>query len=158
VLGRLRWGGLHGGASHCAQALERVQVERVPIGQLEGVAGRARAEDRGRQRLAQVRDVDLDHLRRAVRRLVAPQGIEQRLDRDDAPGIEEEAREERALLAAPEDGWPSLDADLERPQDAELRRRSPTLPNVGTRANRGPLRPRKLEAAGAAVHLPVRRL
>ena len=66
-------------ASACAsvgdRALEAGEVELV-VADLEQVAGSTRVEPRLRQRLAQLRDVDLHHLLRRVRHVLAPEGVD----------------------------------------------------------------------------------
>jgi hypothetical protein len=135
ALGRQRVSALERRAAGRAQALELVQVEDVLAGQLECIARRTRAQQRRRQRLTQVRDVDVDHLDRAVGRLL-PERVEQVVDRHGAPGIEQEAREHSTLLTSPERDRLPVGPDLERTQDAEGRCRAASLPSVGARANR----------------------
>ena len=89
-----------------AQALEADQVHRLGR-QVERVAGRARHEQALRQHLAQHRDVDLDHLRCARGRILAPEVLDEPADRHRAVGVEQQPRQERTLRPAAErDGQP----------------------------------------------------
>ena len=62
-------------------------------------AGHERA---GRQQLAELRHVDLDHLDRGVRHSGAPEVVDQPVHGDDASGVEEQASEQRLLLVRAE--------------------------------------------------------
>ena len=82
------------------QALEAHRVDGVAR-QLQLVAAAAR-DDQGAvavERPPQVRDVELHHLRRAGRRLVAPQPLRETVRRHRPPRLEREHREHRPLLA-----------------------------------------------------------
>ena len=80
------------------RALEAGQVELV-VADLEQVAGSACLQPRLRKRLPQLRDVDLHHLLRRVRHVLAPEGVDDLLAGDGAVRVQEQDREERPLLA-----------------------------------------------------------
>ncbi len=63
----------------------------------------------------QVRHVELHHLRRARRRLLAPQPLRQAVRRHRPPHLEREHRENRPLLAGAQLDGPIPEANLERP-------------------------------------------
>ena len=85
------------------EALEAADVEIAPIAEPQLVAAPARDDLRaiggGRERLAEVRDVALDHLRRAGRRGLTPQPVDQLLGRDRHALAQREHRQERPRLA-----------------------------------------------------------
>ena len=54
------------------------------------------------ERLAQMRDVTLEHVRRRLRRRVAPEVVDQAVRRDDLVRVQEEKREHCPLLRAAE--------------------------------------------------------
>ena len=63
----------------------------------------------------QVRHVELHHLRRARRRLLAPQPLRQAIRGNRPPHLEREHREDRPLLAGAQLDRPIPEANLERP-------------------------------------------
>src|SRR5205807_6395651 len=79
----------------CCKRLEAVDVE-LALDHPELVAGRPCHEPLRAERLPELRDVDLERLRRAARRLLAPELVDEPLGRHDAVPVEEEKREERA--------------------------------------------------------------
>ncbi len=121
--GRLRVAAQQRRAAAPAQGLEAVQVDRVGL-DLERVAASPRAQHAVRQHLAQLRDVDLDHLGRRLRRGLAPQLVDQRLDGDRAVGVQEQAGQQSARLAAAESERRRVGACLERTQQPEVHERS----------------------------------
>ena len=92
--------GLARGARLIGQLLEAAEV-RLVRGGASQVAGRARLDRVGPERLPQLGDVDLHDLVRARGRL-APEVVHERVHGDDAAGLEQQPREQRARLAARE--------------------------------------------------------
>ena len=84
------------------------------------VPGRLGNEHVGAERLAQLRDVHLQGVRGRPRRRLAPQLVDQPLHRDDLVPAQEQCREQRPLLRAPESEGAAAEAHLERAEDQEL--------------------------------------
>ena len=84
------------------QPLEPDEVDGRRI-DLDRVTGRSRAEHPLGQDLTQLRDVDLHHLLRRLGNLLAPEVVDEPLGRDRPVGVEQQAREQRALLASCKD-------------------------------------------------------
>ena len=101
------------GLARLAQVLEAGQVDRL-AGQLHGVAGRAGHEHALREHLAEHRDVDLDHLRRARRRALAPEVLHEPAHRHRATRLEQQARQQRPLCPAAEGDRLPVALDLQR--------------------------------------------
>ena len=88
---------------------------------MEDVAGRPRLDPLRAERLPELRHVDLEHLVRARRHRIGPDCLDERLDRDDAPRVEQEPGEQRAGLADREvDDSAALAGDLERAEQPEV--------------------------------------
>ena len=88
---------------------------------MEDVAGRPRLDPFRAEGLSELRHVDLEHLVRARGHRIGPDRLDERLDGDDAPRVEQEAGEERARLADREvDDSAVLAGDLERAEQAEV--------------------------------------
>ncbi|MEZ5100241.1 MAG: hypothetical protein R3C15_10680 [Thermoleophilia bacterium] len=98
---------------------EAVEVERLAA-RIEHVARSPRPHQPLRQLPAQLGDEDLHHLRGALGRVVAPEGVDEPRDRDDATGLEEQEREKRLLLPAREPDGSVVACDLQRAKDPEL--------------------------------------
>src|SRR5205807_308498 len=81
------------------QRLEAAEVVLVPLG-AERVARRARLDPLRPERPAELGHVHLEHLWRARRRRVAPEALDERLGRDDASRVQEQARERAEDAAA----------------------------------------------------------
>ena len=117
-------------------ALEPGEVELVRL-ELEGVARRARVQLRGGQHLAQLRDVDLHHLLRGLRDVLAPEVVDDPVERDRAVGVEEQEREERPLLACRDLQRRMTIEHLQRAEQAkvhlETRSTLPRRPRGGSR-------------------------
>ena len=79
------------------RALETGDVELV-LAHLEHVARAACVQSRLRQRLPQLRDLDLHHLLRRVRNVLAPERVDELFARDRAVRVQEQDRKERPLL------------------------------------------------------------
>ena len=80
------------------------------------------AEAAGSERLAELRDVDLNALYGLRGRAAVPEVLDQAIARDDLVGVQEEQREQPPLLGGAERDRTTLVDDLERPEDAELQR------------------------------------
>ena len=117
--GGRRLAGLERRAARAAQPVEAHDVDRLRV-DLDEVAGRAREEHVGRQQLAQLRDVDLDHLRRRVGHGVAPEVVDEAVDRDRAVGRHEQPGQQRPLLEAAERERRAAVEHLHRAEQAEL--------------------------------------
>lgn len=72
------------------------------------------------ERLAEMRDVALEHVHRRLWRRVAPDLIDQPVGRDDLIRVQEEQRENSPLLRAAERERSPIRSDLERAQDVEF--------------------------------------
>jgi hypothetical protein len=74
------------------------------------------------ERLAELRDVDVDAVEGARRRRFLPERVDQPVTRDDLAGVEEKECEQRPLLACAQlERLPAV-AHLERAEDAEFDR------------------------------------
>ena len=107
------------------------------VAQVERVAA-AVGDDRRAvavQQRPQVGDVELEHLRRARRRVLAPQALDQRVGRHRAAGPQGEHREHRPLLAGAQLDGPVTEPKLDRTQKPQIHR-EPTLRLVDRRVNR----------------------
>ena len=107
------------GRAFAAQRREAHGVDRLRIGGDE-VAGRLGAQHVGGQHLAQLRDVDLDHLRCRRGHVLAPQVVDQPMHRDRAVGAEHQPRQQRALLAAAKRERRRAVVCLQRAEDPKL--------------------------------------
>ena len=101
------------------ELLEPVEVERVPL-ELDQVARGPRAQQPGGQQLAQLRDQDLHHLGSGVGDVVAPEVVDQPIDRHHPSGIEQQQRQQRPLLACRQLYGPGLIDRLERPENPKV--------------------------------------
>jgi hypothetical protein len=108
------------------ELLEAVQVDLVRA-ELQRVAGPLRHDRLAAfpERLPELRDADLQRGQPRLRLLVAPQLFEQAAARDRLVGVQEEDRQQRALLRAVDRHGPSTVDDLERPQHPEFHRPPP---------------------------------
>ena len=107
-------------------ALEGQQVEfgggeadEVPGALRQHELGAAEGGGRRRQRLAQVRHVDLERARRPVVGLVAPQRVDDAVDGDHVVDLDQEQRQEAPRPDPAEWERDPVDRDLEGPADAE---------------------------------------
>jgi hypothetical protein len=99
-----------------ARAVELVRLDAQQVARL------ARDESPLAELLAQARDVDLDALGRRARRPLRPQVIDQPRSRDDLVRMQQQDREQRALLSRPEvQRAPVLD-HLQRAKEPEFHR------------------------------------
>ena len=88
---------------------------------------------------AKLRDVDLDGVLGAVRRRIAPQGVDQPVGRDDLVRMQEQQFEEGADLAGLDRDWPIRSGHVERTQDPKLHPRigpREAIANLGRGRNR----------------------
>ena len=83
---------------------ERLRPVHVQLGRVDAnqVAGRLRDDPVGAEHLSQLRDEVLERGRGRSRRLLAPERLDQPVGGDRSPRVEQEQREEGALLRAPE--------------------------------------------------------
>jgi hypothetical protein len=134
-----------------AQAGEAGDVDRFRR-EREHVAGRSRQQDLGRQHLAQLRHVELHHLDRRLRRVVAPEVVDEPLDRDGPVDVEHQPGEQRARPAAAELERHRAVGSLERSEDAELHCCSgQRYTRVSARARSPPPAARRRARAGSSA-------
>jgi hypothetical protein len=76
------------------------------------------------QRLTQIRDVHLHGLRRAAGRLLSPQLVDQTINRDDLPPMQQQHRQQSPLLWGPERQRPIIVDHLQRPKDSEFKQQT----------------------------------
>ena len=108
------------------ESLEALEIELVLL-HLDAIAGRFGLHAVPAERLAQVRDVDLHRLLCRLRPLILPERVDQALGGDDLVRVQEEHRQQRAVLGACQ-GHHSLPVDhVEWTEDPELHR-SATVP------------------------------
>ena len=101
------------------QRFEALQVELAWLDD-EPVAGSARLDSAGAERLAEPGDVDLERLDRRGRRLLAPERVDQGLARHRFARAQQQSRQDRALLRASDVDRAAVRADLDRPKDPEF--------------------------------------
>src|SRR5262249_59602315 len=96
-----RPGGTAGGeplATLAGKPFESVEIQ-LSFLEVKRVARRLRREPLGGDRLAKLRDVDLERLRRRLGRVVAPERVDQLRDGNDAVPVQQQQGEQRARLA-----------------------------------------------------------
>ena len=104
------------------ELLEALGVE-LAIAHAQRVAGLGRREDvRIAERLAQARDVHLDRLHGAARRVLAPQRERQPLGAHRLVGVQEQDGEHRPRLVAAKRDLARGTADRDRPEDQKVHR------------------------------------
>ena len=96
--------------------LDRVDVLWIGCEPIAAVVADDDVADRG----PEVRDVRLQRRARPGRRLVAPDAVDQRVDRDRLPHLRRQQREHRALLRAAQANVAAVAQDFERAEDANL--------------------------------------
>ena len=108
-------------------ALEAVRVDllgrdREPVARAvaDEQRGRRAAVAAGLQERAQVRHADGERARGDVARDALPGRLEQRVGRHGPAGVEQQPREDRALLRAGRGGARGRPGDLDRAEDAEV--------------------------------------
>jgi hypothetical protein len=106
------------------EALEAADVELAPVAEPQLVAAPAGddlgAVARGRERLADVRDVALDHLGSGRRRGLAPEPVDQLVGGHRRPLAEREHRQQRARLARADRDRLIAVAGLHRSEDSKI--------------------------------------
>jgi hypothetical protein len=119
------------------QPLEAQRVDRVR-GRAQLVAAAAGQDLRhvAAEQLAQLRDVELHHLRCARRRLLAPQPLDQAIGRDRRVGPQRQHRQHRALLGGAQRDGPSVDAGLDQSEEPDFHARP--YPHAGAGRNAEP--------------------
>jgi hypothetical protein len=105
--------------------LESVEIELLPL-EHDRISRRPRVERSRGQHLTQVRDVDLHHLLRRLGHVLAPELVDDALDRERPVGVDEKERQEGALLAAPQPHLALSVANLERSKDSKVHPRAPS--------------------------------
>src|SRR5207244_10767611 len=101
------------------ELLESVEVELALLDP-QLVPRRPRDEPLRSERLPQLRDVHLQRLRRARRRRLAPELLDEPVGRDDVVPVQEQEREQRTRLRRAPPEPPAADDDVERPEKAKL--------------------------------------
>ena len=96
--------------------LDRVHVLRIGYEPIAAVVADDDVADRG----PEVRDVRLQRRARPGGRLVAPDAVDQRVDRDRLPHLRREQREHRALFRAAQANVDAVAQDFEGPEDANV--------------------------------------
>src|SRR4029450_2547623 len=86
----------------------------------QSIAGRLRLDDFWAERLSQLRDEVLQGGRRRPRRLLTPDRVDQTINRDNPPGLEQEQRQNCALLLAAQQEGTRLIGDLEWSEDSKV--------------------------------------
>ena len=106
-------------ASRSPERVEAVEVElaRVNTQQVAGCLGR---DALGAEQLPQLRDVPLQRLARSRCRLLLPERVDQSIARDDAVRLQQEQREQRALLLPTQVEREPVRSHLERAEKTEL--------------------------------------
>ena len=108
------------------------QVELLGLEPHE-VARRARLDHVRAERLPQLGDEVLERRRRGRGRIVLPQRLEETVGRDDPSRLEQQHREQRALLRAAELDRLSVSTGLERTEDGEFDQRAKVVAPCGCR-------------------------
>ena len=103
--------------------LESVRIE-LPRLQLEHVPAASGHEQTITQGLAQIRDVHLHGLCRAAGRALSPQLIDQAINRDNLPPVQQQHRQHSPLLWGPERQRTIVVDDLQRPKDSEFEQKT----------------------------------
>jgi hypothetical protein len=98
---------------------EALQVELARV-EDDPIARAACLDPVGAERLAEPGDVDLERLDRRGRRLLAPQCVDEGVPRDCLARTQQQRRQQRALLRAPQVDRAAVRAGLDRPQDPEF--------------------------------------
>src|SRR5439155_13928282 len=101
------------------ELFEAVDVE-LTFADPQLVSGRPRDEPLRPERLAKLRDIDLECFRRPRRRLVAPEVVHEPVGRHDLVPVKQKEREERAEFRGSKVDRFAADDDLERPEKPEL--------------------------------------
>ena len=103
------------------RALEALAIELAFL-DTQHVAGRP-GDEPVAELLPEQGDVVTDDFGRGRRRRLAPELVDEAIDRDRFVGVQKQQRDQRELPAAPEAENPTLVNDLERTEDSELQAR-----------------------------------
>jgi hypothetical protein len=103
------------GAGAYDRLLEAFEVE-LAVGDANQVAGRPLDDQVAAERLAQLGGVNLERRRGRLRLLDAPQLLDQAVTRDGIVGMQEQKRQEGALLRTSDPHDPAVLLDLQRPE------------------------------------------
>ena len=106
-------------APRSGEALKPIGIDLVGVG-LERVAPATGDEHALAELLAQVGDVDLHGLGRGLGRALAPELVDDPVDRDDLAPMKQQDREHRALPGSAKGNRSPIDQNLERTEDAEF--------------------------------------
>ena len=124
------------------QPLEEPKIELVGL-DVDPVSRRARDDQALWEDLAQLRDEVLKHVRRRLRRPLAPELVDQSIGRDHLAVIDQEQGKEGSLLLARERNGGTAVDDLEGAEDPKLEHPlvvhdllPPTMPDQAPRAER----------------------
>ena len=117
------------------ERLEAGRVERVVL-ELKRVAGCMCRERAVAEGPAQACDVALDVLRGSLRRALAPELVDERVNRDDVASTEQQKCQKRAWLAGRKVEGAPFPRDFKRPEDAEFERFAHTTNRRSTGVNR----------------------
>ena len=118
---------------------QRLEASRVHLlgRDLQPVAGAGTRQRGGGQEPAQVRQAHRQRARRGAGIDPGPRGLQQRVGRDRAAGVEQQAAEDEALLGSRRRGRAGA-VDLQRPEHAELHAATIPPSRCGRRAVGGP--------------------
>jgi hypothetical protein len=112
-------------ARHVARD-ERLEAQRIDLAVTESQLVPAPARDdlravaADREGLAKLRDVELHHLRRRRRGLVAPEGFNEAIARHRRALVQRQNGQQRPRLAPPDGNQAAVGRDLHRTEDADL--------------------------------------
>ena len=112
------------------QRLEPCEIDLGRVG-LQHVPGLARDDPVLAELAAQAGDVHMDALGDRGRWRLAPQVVDQALGRDDLARVQQEQREQRALLRSAEHQRASVLDHLERAKEPEIHASAPVSPTTG---------------------------
>jgi hypothetical protein len=116
--------GITGGeelATLAEEALETAEVDLLAL-ERDPVPVSMRLQSPVAERFAELRNVDVDAVESARRRLVLPEGVDEAVRRDDLAAVQEKDGEQRALLAASDlERLPTREC-LEGTEDPEVQR------------------------------------
>ena len=113
----------------------------------EQVTRRPRFQTFLTEQLAQLRDVDLERLLGRLRRLLLPERIDQAIARNDPVRLQQQNRQQDALLLPPKLDRLPVGKHLQRAQDSELQH--PSGPSTDPLAAQAPAGPVPLTVAGS---------
>ena len=121
---------------------------------LEHVAGRARLDHPGSERLPKLRHVLLDGMRRRCGRARGPELLDEAISRDDPPGLEREQGEQRLLLRAADGDGSTSTRDVNGPEQPQLELRV-ACPARAAHGSPRLVAPGSFSPAARLVHAPA---